>query len=176
MQQKIPLHFKIGFTLLVTFLIWAHIAWDYYHEGIPTHYILQSEDMPGIPNWWGGIALPIFTWIVLSFVKRKKGENDQLLWRNVWLRGLAGVLFSVAIAIFFTLGSPMTEYLMLGLFLAAFFIKLYKPEYLLGYVLGAAYTFGAMIPILAGPILLMIVFLLYKIPRSALKLIKHFSK
>jgi len=172
MKRRIPLNIRILITGVVTLLVWAHIAWDYFNGGIPTHYILHDENMPGLPNWLGGIILPFFTWIVLSFIRRGEGEDQQHLWKNVILRGMAGILFSVGIAVFFTLGSSVTDFMMLALFLVAFFLPLYKPEYLLGYVLGAAFTFGAMIPMIAGPILLVIVMIFYKLPRWIYSLIK----
>jgi len=172
MKLKIPQKIKIFITIVVTLLVWAHIAWDYFNGGIPTHYILHDANMPGIPNWWGGIALPIFTYIVTSLIRRGEGEDQQRLWKNVFLRGLAGVLFSVCIAVFFMIGSPISDYMMLALFACGFLLPLYKPEYLLGYVLGAAFTFGAIIPIIAGPILLLILMIFYKLPRRVIKSLK----
>ena len=51
---------------LILYSYGGPIAWDYAHEGIPTNYILQGNEVPDIPNWWGAIVLPIFTYFNYS--------------------------------------------------------------------------------------------------------------
>ena len=48
----------------------------------------------------------------------------------------------------------------------AFFFPFYRSEYLLDWVLGSMFTFGAMIPMVFGSILAGLFFLLYDIPRK----------
>lgn len=167
--MKLSLRLRITITVIVTLLVWGHIAWDYFHDGIPTHYIFHSEDMPGIPNWWGGIVLPFFTWFLLYRIhKRINGSEIPVAsesLRNVILRFLAAALVSIAIAIFFMNGIEVIDYIMGSLFVLAFFLPLYKSEYLLGWVLGASFSFGAMIPISFGSLLALVFFIFYKIFR-----------
>lgn len=162
LSQKI----RILVTALVTLLIWGHIAWDYTHDGIPVHYILHSQDMPGIPNWWGAIVLPFFTYFLLFRISKRlnKTENKESL-KLMCSRLLAGILFAVSISVSFMNGIDITDYIMGLIFLLAFIFPLYKLEYFLGWVLGSAFSFGAIIPILLGSILCLIFFLIYQLVR-----------
>jgi hypothetical protein len=142
-------------------LIWAHLAWDYFHGGVPTHHILHSADLPGISNWWGGIVLPSLTWYLLYRIHHKIVRDEKSgIPPNMAVtifRFTGALFFGILISFFFTLGSDLPGYMMIGLILISFFVPLYWPEYLLGYVIGMAYTFGAILPIGFG-ILFMIIF------------------
>ena len=77
MNQKLTLNTRIIFTGIVTILIWGHLAWDYFHEGVPTHRILHRQDLPGISNWWGGIVLPLITWLLLYLIQKRMNVNNK---------------------------------------------------------------------------------------------------
>lgn len=170
--MKLTLRLRILITTIVTLLVWGHIAWDHFHGGIPTHYLLHDDNLPGIPNWLGGIILPFFTWFLLYRIHARIDWPDIPVasesFRDVLFRFIAAFLVSVSIAIFFTMEIDIIDYIMGGIFLLAFFFPLYKSEYLLGWVLGSSFTFGAMIPIGFGSIFVLVLFLLYKIPRTIL--------
>ena len=85
---------------------------------------------------------------------------------KVVLRFLAAVLVAVAIAVCFMHGIEVTDYIMGSLFILAFFFPLYKSEYLLGWVLGASFTFGAIIPMGFGSLLALIFFIFYKLGKT----------
>ncbi|MDB4292211.1 hypothetical protein N9954_02310 [Maribacter sp.] len=162
--MKLTLRLRVLITTIVTVLILGHLAWDYFHGGIPTHYMLHSDDLPGIPNWLGAIILPFFTWFLLirisKRVNNKVRERESL--KSIGYRFVAAALVSVSIAICFTNEIDVIDYIMLALFVLAFFIPLYKSEYLLGYVLGASFSFGAFIPVFFGSILALLFFIFYK--------------
>ncbi len=161
---------RLLLTLIATIFIWGHILWDHFHGGIPTHYLLHDRSMPGIPNWLGGILLPFFTYLLLYRIhKRHQGTTSTGVWKSVAIRFLLGLLFAVTISVCFLNEIPITDYLMLSLFVFALFFPLYRSEFLLGWVLGAALTFGATIPIGFGSLLCFIYFLIYQIPRVLLK-------
>src|SRR6056297_969866 len=164
MKNQLTQKGRILITTIVTLLIWGHVAWDYAHEGIPVHYILQSKDMPGIPNWWGAIVLPIFTYFLLSRIAKRlnKPKNKESL-KLIGSRLLAGVIFAVGISISFMNEIDITDYIMGLIFILAFVFPLYKSEYLLGWVFGSAFSFGAIIPMLFGSILCFIFFLIYQL-------------
>lgn len=75
-------------------------------------------------------------------------------------------MVSIIIAVCFMNNIDVIDYIMGSLFILAFFFPLYKSEYLFGWVLGSAFTFGAIIPIMFGSIFASVFFLLYKIPRA----------
>lgn len=165
--MKLSLILRAFITLTITLLIWSHIAWDHFHGGIPTHYLLHNENLPGIPNWWGGILLPFFTWFLLYLIhKRIDAPSAEEQLKDVITRLLLAMLVSIVIAVCFMNNIDVIDYIMGSLFILAFFFPLFKSEYLLGWVLGSAFTFGAIIPIGFGSIFALVFFLLYKIPRA----------
>jgi len=166
MNRGLTLKNHLLLTGIVTLLIWAHLAWDHFNGGVPTHFIMQSGDLPGISNWWGGFAFPLFTWFLLYRIKQRV-NNDTVSdevnsLRKIIYKFVAGLTFGVALSLFFTIGISVTDYMMIGLFLMSFFIPIYRVEYLLGFVVGTAYTFGAIIPIVFGTVLTVLFALIYK--------------
>jgi hypothetical protein len=165
--MKLTLRLRVFITLIVTILVWAHIVWDHFHGGIPTHYLLHNKDLPGIPNWWGAIILPFFTWFLLFRIhKRINDPSAEEPLKSVILKFLSALMVSIIIAVCFMNNIDVIDYIMGSLFILAFFFPLYKSEYLFGWVLGSAFTFGAIIPIMFGSIFASVFFLLYKIPRA----------
>ncbi len=61
--------------------------------------------------------------------------------------------------------------MMLAVILLSFFIPLYKPEYLLGMILGMSYTFGANLPILVAIVMMLIFLIAYKLIRFGVLLL-----
>jgi hypothetical protein len=158
---------RIYLTLLVTLFIWGLLIWDYFHGGVPSHHILAREDMPAFSNWWGGILIPVLTWF-LTFRIQKRVATQHLneIPKNVWLSFLAALLFGILLSVFFMLRiSDLSGYMLLSVFVLALFFPLYRSEYLLGFILGLVYTFGGVLPILIGSILITGAFTIYKLIR-----------
>ncbi len=170
MNIALTLKNRILFTVIATLLSWTHLAWDYFHGGIPTHYLLHRKDLPGISNWWGAIVIPLLTWFLLYRIKSRvndKNMNEVPNKLNHVIYGFIGaLLFGIILSFFFTIGTDVPGYMMIGLFIISFFIPLYRAEHLLGFVLGMAYTFGAILPILIGSILLLIFIIDYGVVRA----------
>ncbi|MBT8222871.1 MAG: hypothetical protein KJN96_06845, partial [Eudoraea sp.] len=169
MDQGLSLKRRLLFTGIVTLLVWAHLLWDYLHEGVPTHYLLHSKDMPGISNWWGGITLPLVTFLLLFWIHKNFLKTSELdiseTSKILVIRFIMALVFGILLSVFFTLGSPAPGYMMLIAIVLSFFLPLYKPEYLLGLILGMSYTFGANLPILVAFVLLLIFLVSYKLIR-----------
>ena len=180
MPVKLSLKSRIAITVIVTLLVWGHIAWDHFHGGIPTHYLLHDTDLPGIPNWWGGLVLPFFTWFLLFRIHRRlevaKGADISESFRIVLLRFFAAALVAITIAFCFMNGIDVMDYIMGSLFILAFLFPLYKSEFLLGWVLGSAFSFGAIIPIGFGSLLALVFYLCYKIPRGVIAFARSMAK
>lgn len=167
--MKLPIKLRLGITAIFTFLVWGHIIWDYFHGGIPIHYLLHDDNLPGIPNWLGGIFLPFFSWFLLYRIHKRidlseKPEASESL-KLVSLRLFLAMLLSILIAVFFTYEIDVIGQIMLGIFILAFIFPLYKSEFLLGWVVGSSFTFGAIIPISFGSVFALICFVFYKIAR-----------
>ena len=168
---------RITITVIITLLIWGHIGWDYFHGGIPIHYVLQDKDLPGIPNWWGGIVLPIFTYFLLFRIhKRLQVSDGKESLKQIGLRFLAGLLFAISISVCFMNDIMIVDYIMGVVFLMAFIFPIYKSEYFLGWVLGASFTFGAIIPIGFGSILCLLFFIIYQLVVGIKRLVKPKTK
>jgi len=52
-MEKLSIKIRIVITTLFIIAVTGALFWEYTHDGVVTHYILQSDDMPGISNWWG---------------------------------------------------------------------------------------------------------------------------
>ncbi len=171
MELKLNTTFYRYGLIFFTLYAWGLIAWDFFHEGVPTHYLLHDENMPGISNWWGAIIIPLVSYISLLRIQRRQslypGESN----RKLLTRFLMAVAFGITLSILFFLLPEVIDYLMLTLFVLSFWVPLYKTEFYLGFVVGALYTFGSFIPSLAGLILVGIYFLFHTIGKRIKKLI-----
>lgn len=165
-NSKIELSVKnrVIITSVVTLLVWVVLLWDHFHGGVPMHHIMDREDMPALSNWWGGVLVPLLTWVVLYRIVNRNG-GIVTIGKGVFYRFVLGLLFGLGISYFFTLGSDAPDYMLLGLFILAPFVPLYLGEYLLGFVLGTMYTLGGVLPVMFGLILITIYAVLYKVPR-----------
>ena len=154
---------------IASLFVWGTILWDYTHDGVPTHYMLQSDSLPGFSNWLGAITIPVFTWWLMCRIAKRVGQRT--LWSEAQseLVGLiTGILFSICLSYFFTIGSDLPGYLTLAVFALSLFIPIYLSHYMLGYVLGLVYTFGGVLPILFSAIIATIGWLIYNGLRPAL--------
>ncbi|MFN0156666.1 MAG: hypothetical protein ACKVRP_01180 [Bacteroidota bacterium] len=163
MNEKILFKTRLYFTGIVTIAIWALLAWDHYHGGVPSHHILHREDLPAISNWWGGLLLPLLTWFLLYRIeKRLMRDNveESIVSKrpaNILYGFIGALFFGILISVFFTLGySDIPGYMLIGLFLLGLFFPIYRAECMLGFVLGMTFTFGAVLPTVVGSILALI--------------------
>ena len=166
---------RLSFTALVSVAIWGLLAWDYSHGGVPLHHLLANPGLPAVSNWWGGLLLPVLTWLLLARIEQNAtGKGDSSTTAHPSFRregyGFTGaVVVGVLIAVLFTYGYPDSAgNVILGLFLGALFVPIYRPECLLGFVLSMTFTFGAVLPIVIGTILGLIGLVLYAWFRPAL--------
>lgn len=84
--------------------------------------------------------------------------------------GAIGALcFGVLLSVFFSLGNDqVTGAMFESLFLIALFTPIYRAEYLLGFVLGMAYTFGGVLPSIVGSFVALIAMVIYCYVRAGL--------
>jgi len=170
MREQLTLPRRIIFTGIVALLSWTNVAWDYFHGGVPTHHVLHRADMPGFSNWWGVVVIPLLTWLLLARINRRvtaKSTHEESNYFPAVVFGFLGaLLYGIVLSILFTIGSDIPGYMMIGLIIVSFFIPLYKTEHFLGFVLGMVYTFGAILPIIIGAILLLLFVITYKVLRA----------
>ena len=170
-NKNLSLKNRILFIGIVALLVWMHLIWDHLHEGVPTHHILARGDLPGISNWWGGLAVPLLTWFLLSRITKRVNNNsraDANKLSNTIYGFLGALFFGITLSFLFTIGSDIPGYMMLGAILISFLIPLYKAEILLGYIIGMTYTFGGILPIVIGGLLMLIFTIAHKFVRGGI--------
>ena len=160
---------RIYLTGIVALAIWSLLAWNHYHGGVPSHHILARKDLPEISNWWGGLLLPLLTWFLLYRIQKRIGFNDyKTLKINVLHGFLAALFFGILLCTSFTLGFKIESKMLMSVFIIALFFPIYRAEYLLGFVLGMTFTFGAVLPTLIGSVLILISAVLYLFVRRGI--------
>lgn len=164
---------RIYFTGLVSIAIWALLAWNHFHGGIPRHHILADKDLPEISNLWGALVLPLLSWFLLYRVQNRiflhsNGNAELSAIRQMIYAFVISLVYGVVTSSFFSLGYPeMTGNMMLGIFVLALFLPVYRAECLLGFVMGMTVTFGAVLPTGIGSIFTLIAFVLFRGVRPA---------
>lgn len=166
---------KIFLTSVVTALILGLLLWEHFHGGVPSHHVLQRNDLPELSNWLGALILPVLTWILLGRVQTRvrqqvsqpaNPENQKFRIYGLFLAGLTlAILLVVSFTNNYKFFLDNVPYLFL---LLALFIPIYYAEFILGFVLGMTYTFGAILPAVFVLILAGIGFLVYRFIRPLL--------
>lgn len=155
MSEKHFNKLRVYFISAVMLFVLGQLLWEHLNGGIVSHHLLHHSDYPAVPNWWGIIILPLLAWFTTTRVKKRisfqpdDASGDERIFKGV-LTGFFGMLLiSVLQAVTFEFGyENITMYLALGLLLTGLFLPIYRAECILGHVLGAAFTFGAVIPII----------------------------
>lgn len=172
--------FRIGFTVFITVLLSSLLLWQYFHEGIPSHYFLADKTMPLVSNAWGALVIPITTWFLLFRVNSGLfSDSDTIPFpKHTLIAFLSALLFGFALGIsivnrfeLFLSNVPLI------LFSFALFFPTYKAEYFLGFVLGLTYFIGGVLPVVVGSVFLLISAVIYLVIRQLIiKLVKMIRK
>jgi hypothetical protein len=159
---------RMYLTAIVTIAILSLLIWNYYHGGVPSHHILQREDLPEISNWWGAVLLPMLTCFLLYRIQERINNNnvDKSVSKKltIVIYGFLGALsFGILLSTFFTFGNTeIPFYMLIGLLLLAMFFPIYRSECLLGFVIGMSFTFGVVLPTGIGTIFAILGVIIYR--------------
>ncbi|MBL8309144.1 MAG: hypothetical protein JNL19_01860 [Burkholderiales bacterium] len=139
-------HHQLALILAVVLAEAAHLSWEHVHGGIRAHHLLNNADWPAVSNAWGLLLLPLLTWFAVADSQRR-----GLPWR-VAFAGAAGAAVAglTVVALFLTHQHDMAGYLLLAIVVVGCVVPLYRPQYLLGFVLAMTWTFGAVLPTLVA--------------------------
>ncbi|GHA78923.1 hypothetical protein [Cognatilysobacter bugurensis] len=149
-RTRAPAALRIGFTTLIALAEAAHLAWEHLHGGIVSHHLLNDPSLPALWNGWGLLVLPSLAWFASSRAFDRTGGRWRLHGPFA-LRLLSGVLAGLALSMAFSFGrEDIAGAVLVGLLASALVVRLYRIECLLGFVLGMAFTFGALLPTLIG--------------------------
>lgn len=145
---------RIVLTVLVALGIWSLLVWQHFHGGVASHHLLHDPDLPQISDWWGGLLLPTLSWGLLGLARRRIVKADTLGLESVGVGLLGGVAVGLALSISFVGGhESISNALFFSLLPLALFLPVYRPECLLGFVLGMSMAFGAVLPTLFGTLM-----------------------
>jgi hypothetical protein len=151
---------------VITITTWSILIWDHLHGGVPAHHLLANKDLPKISNWWGAVSIPLISLVLLNRIKKivtpiNDQVNTKLLQKEIY-SFVAAILFAIVISISFTTGNTqISDFLFLSLPVTALFFPIYRPAYLLGFIMGMMYTFGGVLPVFIGGIMAGICFILF---------------
>lgn len=127
-----------------------HLGWEALHGGIASHHLLQRADLPALSNAWGLLVLPALA----AWAGGRWPSPPARDWRPVVAGFALPLLLGAALSLAFGLKlQALTEALFFALLLLALLLPAYRPESLLGFVLGMSWTFGAVLPLGVGAVI-----------------------
>lgn len=143
---------RTGITMTIAMVMAFLLAWQHVHGGVPAHHLLADPDMPALSNWWGLLTLPLLAWFLLGRIDiRRKADPAAVPRMRAAFAG--ALLYGAAMATLFTAGhAGITNALAMSIFMLALFLPLYRAEYVLGFVLGMTWSFGAILPTIAAAV------------------------
>lgn len=170
---------RITLTAVALLLELAHLGWEHLHGGVPAHHLLNRADLPAISNWWGALVIPALTWFLVGRIQLRlarpradsPGQSHRL---PLVLTGfLCSLAYGAGLALAFTIGAETVSYLFLGVFAISLFVPTYRAEYVLGFVLGMTFTFGAVLPTAIASVVALFSGLVHLLLRTAWRLIRN---
>lgn len=139
------------FISVVTITIWSLLTWQYFNEGVPSHYLFQNPEYPELSNWWGALLLPVLSWFLLGRIKKRiissPEESRLLLTKQVIISLLLSLIYGAILSLTFLYGyAEVSSVLFPGILFFALFVRVYREEFILGFILSMSFTFGAVLP------------------------------
>jgi len=167
-------------TAIVSALIFSLLLWTHFHGGVPSHHILNQKNLPEISNWWGGILLPVLAWILLGKIGVRMQKQDSSSGQYKSLAAIIirlfiiGLLLGIILAVSFTNDYKLfLDNVLFILLILSLLVPIYYSEFILGFVVGMTYTFGALLPTAFVLIMAGIGFLIHRFVRPLLlKMVK----
>ena len=137
-------------TIAIAVIMALLLGWQHLDGGVPAHHLLADPGMPALSNWWGLLTLPLLAWYLLGRIERRR-RNDPAAAARMKPAFAGALLFGAALATLFAVGhTGATDAMALSVFVLALFLPVYRAEYVLGFVLGMTWSFGAVLPTIAA--------------------------
>lgn len=160
---------RLALTVFVLGAQLGMLAWEHFHGGVRAHHLLANPDLPAVSNWWGLLLLPVLTWWTVGRAQRRS-ERAALAGQPVRPAPLTAFLCALAygamLAGLFAAGSPLVDYLFLGLLALALVVPLWHAEYLLGFVLSMNFVAGPILPAMFGALIALLSWLVHTAARA----------
>lgn len=159
MTEKLTKNLRLYLVAFASLWEVAHLVWEQLNGGIKSHHFLAMKEMPAISNGWGLLLLPILAWLLAGSIQKRidfqangKVSKSRML-ASIVVGGVASLIYGMLLSFFFTIGNEIIpSYLFFGMLLLALILPIFRAEYLLGFILGMSFTFGAVLPTLIGSI------------------------
>ena len=148
------------FVGFVTLTIWSLLIWQYLHDGVPSHYLMQNPNFPELSNWWGALLLPVLSWGLLNRIKKRivnsPAESRKLLTKQVIISLVISLIYGAMLSLSFIYGyAEISSVMFPGILFFALFFRVYREEFVLGFILSMSFVFGAVLPIIFGVLIAM---------------------
>lgn len=134
----------------------ALLGWEATHGGIQSHHLLADPTLPSVSNAWGAVILPALGALATHFVRRRAARSlatsgqPQRVARRALLGSLAALAVGLALSAAFTLApGDASAAVFLTAAAAGLLVPTYRAEYAFGFVIGMAFTFGPVLPLIA---------------------------
>ena len=155
MNEKQLSQINFYFVGFVTLTIWSLLIWQYLHDGVPSHYLMQNPEFPELSNWWGALLLPVLSWGLLNRIKKRiinsPAESRTLLTKQVIISLVISLTYGAMLSLSFLYGyAEISSVMFPGILFFALFFRVYREEFVLGFILSMSFVFGAILPILFG--------------------------
>lgn len=153
----------------------ALLAHEYANGGVRSHHLLDRADLPAISNGFGLVVLPVLGALFgLRIGKARAPSARSGSSAGVWLGLVAATAYGGGLAVSFALGaSTITSSLLLGLFVLAVVLPIYRTECILGFVVGMTFTFGAVLPALVATVFATISLVLRLVFRAVVAVVRR---
>jgi hypothetical protein len=178
-QKQNRLYTKVLITGIVTVFVFSLLIWEHFHGGVASHHILQQQNLPAISNWWNGLILPTLTWFLIGRTEKRigihasRGQQTNKLQSQALRLFITGLGLGVLIATLFTNGyNAFLDNVPYIILVLSLIIPIYHAEFILGFILGMTYTFGAVLPTVFILLLAAIGILTYKFIRPLIIMLK----
>jgi hypothetical protein len=155
MQSPSPALPRIALTVVALVAELIHLSWEYLHGGVVAHHFLARADMPSVSNWWGMLLIPALAWFLLGRIERRLVREEggaAPVPPAVWAGFFGALAYGAVLALAFTFKFEGIATIFLGIFALSLFIPTYRAEYVLGFVLGMVFTFGAILPTIVASV------------------------
>lgn len=175
MFARPDLHSRLILASTALFAEVLHLGWEATHGGVPAHHLLNNPELPAISNWWGLLVVPLLVWFLVGRIQRRGASLVQAGSRERFrmltqARFAVALLWGAALALAFSFGHALVDWIFFGAFAAAMVVHAWRAEYVLGFALGLTLTFGAVLPVLIASVIAACSFALHLLLGAVLRL------
>lgn len=172
---------RLYFTIFTTFIVWALLAWQFMHQGVPSHYLLQDPNLPELSNWWGALLLPVLSWVMLGRIEQRllKSSPEKIAEQSkkVLISFVIASIYGATLSFFFINGYEAVSSVMFpGILVFAIFFRVYRAEFILAFILSMSFTFGAVLPTIFGTLIAISSFIVFIVMEFSWSIVKKIPR